>query len=334
MTPLNPGERSELERQGAKAAARGDSIDDNPMLRQENQPGSTGETQRVWSTRRDAWQEGYDAQHDEAVPQDVLVHAARRNATVERVLLSTTRLLTFAGERPLTAATGFFFSRDRRLYVVTSRHVLFDGPSGHMPDRVEMDLHTDEHDLSRWTTFLIPLYRDGVAAWHQAQDGGGDVDVAVLELDIGALPTPCVMEAFTVAHLPGEHDEIDVGDSLAIPGFPLGFHDTAHHLPVVRHAAMASSHGVRFQGQGFFLTDGRTHRGTSGAPVLCRRAGPAGGSRWLLVGVHSSRMDMTRDKAQDESLGLNCAWYADILLTLTAAPVAVPIVPTRTKQEG
>ena len=30
-------------------------------------------------------------------------------------------------------------------------------------------------------------------------------------------------------------------------------------------------------------------------------------------------MDMgTRDLKLDESLGLNCAWYADILLTLTA----------------
>jgi hypothetical protein len=29
-------------------------------------------------------------------------------------------------------------------------------------------------------------------------------------------------------------------------------------------------------------------------------------------------MDMnTRDQLADESLGLNCAWYADILLTLT-----------------
>jgi hypothetical protein len=34
----------------------------------------------------------------------------------------------------------------------------------------------------------------------------------------------------------------------------------------------------------------------------------------------------TRDLEQDESLGLNCAWYADILLTLTAAE-AVPSTP-------
>ena len=40
---------------------------------------------------------------------------------------------------------------------------------------------------------------------------------------------------------------------------------------------------------------------------------------WQLLGVHSTRMDMQgRDQAQDESLGLNCAWYADVLRTLTA----------------
>ena len=53
-------------------------------------------------------------------------------------------------------------------------------------------------------------------------------------------------------------------------GFPLGFHDTLHHMPVVRHAVVASSFGLRFQGHGYFLTDARTHRGTSGAPVVMR----------------------------------------------------------------
>jgi hypothetical protein len=40
---------------------------------------------------------------------------------------------------------------------------------------------------------------------------------------------------------------------------------------------------------------------------------------WTLLGVHSARLDIgNRDLDLDESLGLNCAWYADILLTLTA----------------
>jgi hypothetical protein len=37
-------------------------------------------------------------------------------------------------------------------------------------------------------------------------------------------------------------------------------------------------------------------------------------------------MDITsRDQRLDESLGLNCAWYADILLTLTAGDSRIPV---------
>ena len=80
---------------------------------------------------------------------------------------------------------------------------------------------------------------------------------------------------------------------------------------------IASSFGLRFQGQGYFLTDGRTHRGTSGAAVVLRRETGAE-PPWTLLGVHSSRIDIgTRDLVLDEALGLNCTWYADILMTLT-----------------
>ena len=86
----------------------------------------------------------------------------------------------------------------------------------------------------------------------------------------------------------------------------------------VRQASIASSFGLRFQGLGYFLTDARTHRGTSGAPVVMRDPTLAGPLPWKLLGVHSARLDMGgRDVVQDESLGLNCAWYADILLALT-----------------
>ncbi len=39
---------------------------------------------------------------------------------------------------------------------------------------------------------------------------------------------------------------------------------------------------------------------------------------WMLLGVHSARLEVGKpDLKLDEALGLNCAWYADILLTLT-----------------
>ena len=184
-------------------------------------------------------------------------------------------------------------------------------------------MHIDAVNLTQSTGFSIPLYAAGKAVWRQGRDGGSEIDVAVLELDRSRLPESVVLVAFTPEHLQTASQDVEVGASLLVVGFPLGFHDGLHHLPVVRHAALASCYGIRFQGQGFFLTDARTHRGTSGAPVVMRDA--AGGNEaaalpWRLLGVHSARMDMgDRDLVLDESLGLNCAWYADILLTLTEA---------------
>ena len=315
------GERAELQRQGAKAAARGEPQEANPMLDSINQPHSTGESHAVWGSRRDAWEQGRVAQECAPVTLDRPAgDLEAHGGTADETRFGVTRVLTFAGSKGLTAASGFFFESDRRLFLVTSRHVLFDAPSGHAPDRIEIEVHTDRKDLTRVSTLSILLHRDGVSVWRQARDSGGEIDVAALELDLGAMPARSEVHAFGPQHLSLEFDQFEVGDQLAIPGFPLGFFDTVHHLPVVRQASIASHFGVRFQGMGFFLTDGRMHRGSSGSPVLARRGGgPDGAPRWRLLGVHSSRMDMaTRDEHQDESLGLNCAWYADILTTLTA----------------
>ncbi len=236
---------------------------------------------------------------------------------IEPLLLTTTRVSTFDGKRPLTGASGFFFEREGRLFLVTSRHVLLDEPGNHFPDRIEIELHTDIKNLTRSIGLSVLLYREGKSIWRHGKDTGGEIDVAVIELERAALPRTVALQCFTPSHLQRSLEEVEVGASLLIVGFPLGFHDELHHLPVVRQAAIASSFGLRFQGLGYFLTDARTHRGTSGAPVVMQN-GSDGQMHWKLLGVHSARMDMGgRDLQLDETLGLNCAWYADILLTLT-----------------
>jgi len=240
------------------------------------------------------------------------------NTTIEPLLLTTTRVQTFSGARLLTAASGFFFERGDRLFLVTSRHVLVDRPTNHFPDRIEIEIHTDQTNLTLSTGLSVLLYRDGKNIWRQGKDAGGEIDVAVVELERAALPPSAVLRCFTPAHLQRSLQEVEAGASLLIVGFPLGFHDELHHLPVVRQAVIASSFGLRFQGMGYFLTDARTHSGTSGAPVVMRSPSTDAPLPWKLLGVHSARMDMgSRDWQLDETLGLNCAWYADILLTLT-----------------
>lgn len=244
------------------------------------------------------------------------------NDSAVAVFLTTTRINTWLGSRSLTSASGFFFRRGPRLFLVTNRHVFVDAPSNHYPDRIEIGLHTDASDLTRNTVFSIPLYGNGLGQWRQAIDSAGAVDVAAIEIDITRLPAAAVLQAFDCAHLDAGGESVTVGDALTVIGFPLGFHDTIHQLAVARSASIASAYGVRFQQQGYFLTDARTHRGSSGSPVLRRRkeAHSADGSpsSWQLLGIHSTRMDMrTRDLVADESLGLNCVWYADVLNTLT-----------------
>jgi hypothetical protein len=205
----------------------------------------------------------------------------------EPLLLAAAPVATFSGPRLLTRASGFLFERDERLFLVTSRHVLFEEPIDHHPDRVELTLHVDPSDMTQVSTLSVLLYDDGLANWRQARDTGGEIDVAALELDAATLPDDWEGRCFTAEHLVQELQEVSVGDAALIVGFPLGFHDTLHHLPVVRQAGVASSFGVRFQGQGYFLTDARTHRGTSGAPVVHARGGArmarCPGSCWACI---------------------------------------------------
>jgi S1-C subfamily serine protease len=247
------------------------------------------------------------------------VPASFATEPAEALLLSTARISTFDGPRALTNASGFFFERDHGLFLVTSRHVLVDPPTNHYPDRIEIALHLDTVDLTRRTVMSMLLYKDGRSCWRQGVDSGGEVDVAVLEIDRSQWPEGTSVRAFNTQNLQGTQPGVSVGAPVSIVGYPLGFHDTLHGLPIVRQAAVASAYGVRFQGKGFFLTDARMHRGASGSPVVMRATQDAGGALpWKLLGVHSSQLDMRpRDPDEDEALGLNSAWYADILLILT-----------------
>jgi hypothetical protein len=59
---LSSAERSELQRQGAKAAARGEANDANPLSQPRNQPPATGESADRWLQRSDAWERGHETQ--------------------------------------------------------------------------------------------------------------------------------------------------------------------------------------------------------------------------------------------------------------------------------
>ena len=108
---------------------------------------------------------------------------APRPVAVDPLFLAAPQVSTFVGTQPLTNASGFFFERDDRLFLVTSRHVVIDEDTQHFPDRLEIELHLDATNLTRSTGFSMLLYNEGEAVWRQGKDSGGEIDVAVIELD-------------------------------------------------------------------------------------------------------------------------------------------------------
>lgn len=240
---------------------------------------------------------------------------------MEPVFFATHYIRTFDGETGLTTASGFLFSRDGRLFLVTSKHVVIDEANGHHPTRLVINFHTSEENLTLVKEFSIPLYKYGMSLWRAASDSAGMVDIAVVEIDTSALPADAIYHPFLPQNIPSPAQDVPIGSDLLTVGYPMGFHDALHHLPVARSASLASSYGIRFKGNGYFLVDAWTHRGLSGSPVLWRIPGGAPeGSKlpWYLMGVHSARLEArTRDPEHDEVLGLNAVWYSDVLMTLT-----------------
>ena len=89
---------------------------------------------------------------------------------IDPLLLTCTRIGTFAGSVGLTSATGFFLVRDRRLFLVTSRHVFVDEEGQHFPDRITIELHGNRDDMAEAAAVSIPLYRGQMRLWRQAVD--------------------------------------------------------------------------------------------------------------------------------------------------------------------
>jgi hypothetical protein len=238
---------------------------------------------------------------------------------LDDMFLHVAKILTFAGSQPLTNATGFFYLRDDFLYLVTARHVVINEAVNHRPDRLQVSLHTDAADLRQRTDLSIPLYQDGVPQWFQHPRLGGAADVVAV-----AVNDPSVLGSHLVVTFCGDdilyRDEaLPLGQDVLILGFPLGFHDTFHNLPIVRRATIASSFSHPFKGDSYFLTDARLHRGMSGSPVIAKLPAPsekadASEPGWRLLGIHSSALDVSdRDPDQDERLDLNMTWYASLL---------------------
>jgi len=235
---------------------------------------------------------------------------------IDKRLVRVAKVLTIAGDAVLTNATGFFYNRDRYLFFITCRHVVIDEPSGHRPERLKLLVHADENDLRINGELMLELYdAQGRPLWREHPELGAAVDVVAVPIFDPTVINSWFVDAFEPGDLLTESKPISLGQQVLIIGYPLGFNDELHNLPMIRNASIASVYPLPFKGQRNFVTDARLHRGASGSPVIARLIETGSDApSWKLLGVHAASLDVSnRDPLVDEPLGLNLAWYASLI---------------------
>ena len=233
------------------------------------------------------------------------------------------------------SASGFFYTRNNDLFLVTNHHVVRDEKEGILPDAVRLRLHTNSTNVTQNEEVDIPLYQNGKPAWriHATQP---QADVALIRLNKDDLQRRFFIRAWSKENFLPQNYLLHPGEDIFIMGYPLAFHDKQHNLPIFRNAMIASSYGVPFQGMPLFLTDANLHRGTSGSPVITKPKSTwvddknnikiVGGTTYYLLGVHSGIWQVTIKKQCDDGkpceskvqLGLGAAWYIELVEEIAA----------------
>lgn len=246
----------------------------------------------------------------------------------EELFIRAVRVETWKDDALCTNASGFFYLDSGMLYLITNRHVVLNEATGHAPDSLQLLLHTDAEDLTANERIVIPLYQNGERQWLEHPVHGTAVDVVAVKIADPMMLSTHYLDAFCPTDLLTEQQTLPPGQAVLIVGFPLGFNDTFHNLPILRQAAVASDFSHPFKGEPYFLTDARMHRGTSGAPVVARIKCPTDVAghfedRWCLLGIHSAALDVSdRDPQQDDRLGLNVTWYSRLISEMVAQALA------------
>ncbi len=241
---------------------------------------------------------------------------------INPIVTTVTYIQQLKSNSVIGTASGFFYSRNGRLFLVTNRHVVRGEQPGKTPDTLRLFLHRDPNNISNNDTYNVPLYSSSdTPSWkdhpiHQV------ADVALLELDADAIKSRFFIKAWSAAEFLPSKYVLDPGEDVFIMGYPRGFFDPQHNLPVFRNAMIASVYGVPFRGNPCFLTDANLHLGTSGSPVITKpkstwvdsdgNTNMVTGNPYYIVGIHSGTYSVNLSDV-NEPLGLGVAWYIQIV---------------------
>jgi len=249
---------------------------------------------------------------------------------IDPIYLSTTLIHRFVANKSKGNATGFFFqSKQGSIYLVTNKHVIYGNDfykEEAIPeiDKIDITLHINKNDLSQNKTITIDLFENKDRLWREHPRKDIDIVCIPLNLDRNKFVFASVDEGLLDA------SNIKIGfEKIFVMGYPYGWHDSLHNLPITRIGHLSSPFGVPFHGNPFMLGDVETHPGMSGSPVFMhlvdyvtvdkgKLTRHLGQSKIILLGVYSGqpKWELT-DKKTNKSItiphSLSVIWFGDLI---------------------
>ena len=213
----------------------------------------------------------------------------------------------------LGIGTGFFYQEGEIIYLITNRHVVFDEEKKCYPNVLEIILHTNRTNIRDVRVIHIPLYDSVLNPLWLEQSHLEDlfIDVVAIDLKNYLQEDRDVLFRWQWNDL-GTRSQIRALEThIRVLGYPLGFHDDVHNVPIAKHATIASPYGVAFKDEAYYLIDGNLHPGMSGSPVIIPHSAIRMKDRSAihsLLGIYSGGWELN-----GIDLGLGRVWFPDLI---------------------
>lgn len=249
--------------------------------------------------------------------------------------LATVFIEMFNDKARIGSATGFFYSEDDKLYLITNKHVIYGDKFQQVDSKpicnmFNLLLHINANDLRQNEELKLKLSDGGKPAWFESPDTRIDIVVIPLEID---------RKKYVI--FPVDKSLLDCRgllinfEKIFVMGYPFGWFDRINNLPITRIGHLSSPFMIPFNGNPIMLGDVETHKGMSGGPVFMelhsymtsidgKRSTHLGASKRILIGIHSGQPlwiidDKTKEIKEEVKHSLINIWFSSLIPEIIAS---------------
>lgn len=247
---------------------------------------------------------------------------------VHPIFTSTTIITSMSHGLERDTATGFFFSENSSIYLVTNKHVIYgenyDSPHAEPQiDQIRINLHTNPNNFNQNEEVTIGLFDGGNRRWLEHSHPHLDIVLIPINLNQGRYFFHCLDRSYLEPQ-----NILAYFEKIFVIGYPRGFYDNIHNLPIVRIGHLSSAFRVPFREEApYMLGDVETHEGMSGSPVLMdlkdyitiqdgRPVWHGGRRKFTLIGICSGQY---RIPNLPDRPNLIVIWFPEFILEIANA---------------